>query len=193
LVVTEMPVLVTDRLRLRPLRKDDLERFAELASAPEVYATTLNLPRPYTVECARDFIKFQRDAWAEGVGLQLMIAERESDQPVGTLGLNIERRMDRGELGYWVGVPYWNRGYATEASSAIAGYGFEHLGLVRIWAGHFVGNEASGRVQQKIGMKREGLLRQHYKKDGAYLDDVLYAVLKDEFTPVSAWQIESES
>jgi len=138
-------------------------------------------------------MEYQGEAWAEGVGLQLMMADRRSDLPVGAIGINIERRMDRGELGYWVGVPFWNRGYATEASSAIVGYGFEHLGLNRIWAGHFVGNEASGRVQQKIGMKQEGLLRQHYKKDGIYLDDVLYAVLKDEFTPASAWRIENES
>ena len=61
----------------------------------------------------------------------------------------------RAELGYWIGVPWWNRGYATEAGRALLDFGFGTLGLHRIMAHHMMRNPASGRVMQKLGMTRD--------------------------------------
>lgn len=80
-----------------------------------------------------------------------------------------------------MGVPYWGKGYTTESAGAVLDYGFDGLGLARIWAGHFAGNEASGRVQQKLGMTREGVLRKQLKKDGAYIDDVVHSITREEW------------
>lgn len=62
-------------------------------------------------------------------------------------------RSGEAELGYWIGVPYWGRGYATEAAHAAVAYGFDELGLSAIWAGYYEGNERSHRVQEKLGFE----------------------------------------
>ena len=92
----------------------------------------------------------------------------------------------RAELGYWIGKPYWGQGYCTEAARATLDFGFEQLGLNRIFAHHFARNPASGRVMQKIGMTREGRLRQHVKKWDAFEDLELYGILKDHWAARTA-------
>ena len=93
---------------------------------------------------------------------------------------------DHAELGYWIGVPYWGAGYATEGARAVMQFGFETLSLNRIFASHFSRNPASGRVLQKIGMRYEGTLRRHLKKWDEYIDLECYGVLRSEFQSFSA-------
>ena len=100
---------------------------------------------------------------------------------VGAVGLELQRDHDRAELGYWIGVPHRNRGYATEAARAVLGYAFETLGLHRVFAFHYSKNAASGRVLQKIGMTHEGRRRAHPLKWGEYLDNEVYGILRDEW------------
>ena len=180
-------VIETARLRLRRLAERDIEGFAALADDPLVYATTLRLPSPYRAEHARAYMEMQRAGLAAGDHLLLTIALKEEDTAIGSIGLTLDRGNNRAEIGFWIGTPYWNRGLMTEAAAAVAGYGFERLGLNRIWGGHFAGNEASGRVQRKIGMKPEGILRQCLLKNGTYHDDVVHAVLREEFEPRVVW------
>jgi RimJ/RimL family protein N-acetyltransferase len=84
-------------------------------------------------------------------------------------------------MGFWVGVEHWRQGYATEAAEALLRYGFDTLGLNRIYAHHMVRNPASGRVLEKAGMKREGLLRQRVRKWGVFEDVVLLAILREDW------------
>ena len=100
--------------------------------------------------------------------------------PVGSISLRLNIPNRRAELGYWIGVPYWNRGYATEAGKALVDYGFDELGLNRIEAHCMARNPASGRVLEKLRMKPEGILRQHMVKSSVPEDIVLYAVLTSE-------------
>jgi [ribosomal protein S5]-alanine N-acetyltransferase len=79
-------------------------------------------------------------------------------------------------------VGWWGQGYATEAAKALLRHGFEALGLNRIYAHHMTKNPASGRVLEKIGMKREGLLRQAILKSDNFEDVVLYAMLRQDWT-----------
>ena len=83
-------------------------------------------------------------------------------------------------MGYWIGVPYWNKGYCSEAAKALIGYGFDELGLNRVFAEHMVRNPASGRVMEKAGMTYEGTLRQHVKKWDRYEDLKVYGILRTE-------------
>ena len=92
------------------------------------------------------------------------MVRRADDALVGAVGLEINQRHGRAELGYWVGKLYWNQGYCTEAARAAVRHGFEVLGLRRIHAFHFRRNPTSGRVMQKVGMIHEGRLRQHVRK-----------------------------
>ena len=85
------------------------------------------------------------------------------------------------EMGYWIGKPYWNRGYGTEAAGGVLRYAFEQLGLNRVYAAHFRRNPASGRIMQKIGMTYEGCLRQHIKKWDTFEDMEYYGILRSEY------------
>jgi RimJ/RimL family protein N-acetyltransferase len=110
------------------------------------------------------------------------VTDRDSGELFGAVGLQIEPGHALGELGYWIGVPYWGRGYATEAARALMRYGYSRLGLHRIQARHFLRNPASGRVMEKLGMSREGVLRQSVRKWGRFEDVVLYARLAEDGT-----------
>ena len=96
---------------------------------------------------------------------------------IGTVGLALVMEDRRAELGYWIGVPWWNRGFATEAARAVVDFGFGSLGLHRIMARHLARNPSSGRVMEKLGMTKEGMLRHHVLKWGEFEDLVVYAVL----------------
>ena len=109
------------------------------------------------------------------------IVRRTGNTLLGGMGLRIAAEHARAELGYWIGVPHWGLGYATEAAAAVLRYGFEELGLRRIHAGHYANNPASGRVLTKVGMAREGHLRAHVVKWGEPLDVVEYAILAEEW------------
>jgi RimJ/RimL family protein N-acetyltransferase len=77
-------------------------------------------------------------------------------------------------------VPFWNRGYATEASAALIAYGFDELGLNRVLARHITRNPASGRVMSKLGMRPEGVMREHIMKGDEPEDIAIYAILRSD-------------
>ena len=97
---------------------------------------------------------------------------------VGAMGLIVNRDHENAELGYWIGKPYWNQGYATEAAQAVVDYAFTALRLRRVFAHHFSRNVASGRVLKKIGMHHEGRLRQHVKKWDRFEDLDTYGIVR---------------
>jgi RimJ/RimL family protein N-acetyltransferase len=99
---------------------------------------------------------------------------------VGCIELRVEREHDRAETGYWIGVPFWGQGYATEAVRAVCRFAFEQLGLCRVYAHHIPRNPASGRVLAKAGMTKEGVLRQHARARGRTEDIVIYGLLREE-------------
>ncbi len=172
-----LPTLVTERLVLRPFAPTDAAEVQRLAGAREIADTTLNIPHPYPDGAAAAWIARHPGAWAARETLTLAVTERGSGALVGAVGLMLHLPDSRAELGYWIGVPWWNRGYATEAARALVAHGFGALQLHRIMARHLVRNPASGRVMQKLGMEREGVLRQHVRKWGVFEDLVVYAVL----------------
>ena len=177
----EFPTLVIDRLIPRPFVLGDAADVQQLAGAIEVASTTLNIPHPYPDGLAEAWIESQQGAHERGEGATCAITLRESGALVGAISLGITAAHERAELGYWIGVPYWNQGYCTEAARAVVRYGFRVLGLRRISAYHFARNPASGRVMQKIGMTHEGTLRQHIKKWGAFEDLICYGLTRDAY------------
>jgi [ribosomal protein S5]-alanine N-acetyltransferase len=109
------------------------------------------------------------------------ITRRETGEFCGSIGLRIAVAHERAELGYWIGVPFWNRGYGTEAGAAVLGFAFDTLHLNSVIAHYFVRNAASGRVLQKIGMTYEGHLRQHVKKGDRFEDLHCYCILRSDW------------
>jgi len=172
-----MPTLVTTRLTLRPFRESDVDRVVELASDRRVAEMTQNIPHPYLHEHAKTWIGSHAERFGQQQELVFAIEEREAGLLIGAIGLVFQSEHQSAELGYWIGVPYWGKGYCTEAARAVVDYGFLELGLHRVQARHFLKNPASGRVMQKIGMSYEGCLRQSVLKWGAYQDVCIYALL----------------
>ncbi|HEX5075620.1 MAG TPA: GNAT family N-acetyltransferase [Gemmatimonadaceae bacterium] len=179
--MSEQPVLTTRRLVLRPFVLDDALAVQVLAGAPEVADTTLHIPHPYPAGAAEQWIATHAVAWAAGTGVTYAITDAATGILVGAVGLTITPAHAHAEMGYWVGVPYWNRGYATEAAAALVDFGFKQLGLHRIHAHYLTRNPASGRVMQKLGMRSEGVSRHAVRKNGQFEDLELYAILADEW------------
>jgi [ribosomal protein S5]-alanine N-acetyltransferase len=172
--------LQTARLTLRPYALTDIPALVALAGAREVAATTLRIPHPYSEADAREFLASTHEGWLSGSELRLGITLRETGALCGGVGLRIEPDHRRAELGYWIGLPYWGNGHATEAASAMVKYGFETLGLHRIFASHVTHNPASGRILRKIGMRHEGCQRAHILKWGEFLDLEMYGMLASD-------------
>lgn len=129
-----VPILQTARLRLRPLLLADAEAIETLAGAPEVAATTLNIPHPYPKGAAEGWVRSRWEAAETGDAFNWAITRLGEDALIGSCGLGVDKRHMRAEMGYWLGVPYWNRGYMTEAAAAVLAYGFNELALHRIQA-----------------------------------------------------------
>jgi RimJ/RimL family protein N-acetyltransferase len=171
------PTLETSRLRLRPYTEADIAELVPLIGTPEVAATTLRIPHPYTEQDAKDFlvlVQHPDKIW-------LAVTLRGDGRQIGGIGLRVDEQHHNAELGYWLGVPYWGQGYATEAAREMLRCGFETLGLHRTFASHFRHNPASGRILVKLGMRPEGCQREHICKWDHFIDSQLYGILRREW------------
>ena len=178
-----MPVstVQTEHLLLRAFTLSDAARVKELAGAFEIADTTGHMPHPYLDGMAEEWISGQADEFRDGDAATFAITLRDKGELMGAIGLTIQSHHHRAEMGYWLGVPYWNRGYMSEAARAVIEYGFEQLHLNRIYSSYFPRNPASGRVMQKAGMKYEGALREHFVRWTKPEDLVYYSILKSEW------------
>lgn len=176
----------TDRLVLRSFRLEDAADVAHLAGDREIAANTLNVPHPYEESAAVEWIAMHTAWAAAGECFVFAVERRDEPGPIGAIALDVTREHQRAELGYWIGRPFWNRGYATEAARAVVRFGFEDLGVHRIAANHFSANGASGSVLLKAGFTYEGCLRGCALKWGRHEDLHYYSVLAtdgDEGSP----------
>lgn len=176
----ETSILTTDRLELRPFRPSDAADVQRLAGDPDVARTTLNVPHPYEDGMAEAWIETHAEQREAGTNLVYAIADRATGALIGTINVVISKAHERGELGYWIGKRFWGQGYCTEAARALVDCCFDRLGLNRVFAHHLEGNPASGRVMEKVGMRREGRLRQQVSKDGKLLDVIAYGMVRDD-------------
>ncbi|MFN8374092.1 MAG: GNAT family protein [Anaerolineae bacterium] len=174
-------ILETERLLLRPLEMNDAPRLTALFSQYDVLRMIGNVPYPYHEEHAREFITRTQENWATETSFAFAIVLKAENALIGCIELHQVIQYQRAELGYWVGIPYWGKGYMTEAARRMLRFGFDERKLNRIYASHFGQNPASGRVMQKIGMTYEATLRQHVVRMEEYVDMVYYGILKSEW------------
>lgn len=175
------PVLTTERLILRPFTAADAPWVERHAGDREVASTTLRIPHPYPPGEAERWIANHEENFARGLAVDFALTVAESGELVGSMGLRLDHEHAHAEIGYWMAVPYWGLGYGSEAARAVVAYGFDELGLHRIFASHMARNPASGRVLQNAGMRHEGCLRQHVRKWGRFEDSEQYGILRSEY------------
>ena len=148
----DCPVLVTERLVLRPPHEDDIAELITLANNPRVAEMLSRMPYPYGEAEARSFLNSAAQPRSAGAVYAVTLAETGAF--VGCAGLNAT---DRGlELGYWIGEPYWRRGYATEAAHALVDLAFRATTINVLHVSCRVINPASRRVIHKCGFQYAG-------------------------------------
>jgi RimJ/RimL family protein N-acetyltransferase len=172
------PTLTTERLVLRPFVLADAPAVQRLAGDREIAANTLLIPHPYPEGAAEEWIKGHDEQSPNQI---FAISLRGVGEAIGAIGLHVERKHERAEIGYWLGVPYWGYGYTTEAARAVVDYAFAEGGINRVFAYHFTRNPASGRVLLKIGMQAEGTMRQHIVKWGERVDVDCYGIVRADW------------
>jgi RimJ/RimL family protein N-acetyltransferase len=145
-----VPVIETERLMLRAPHRGDIKTIVRLVNDRRVAENTARIPHPYGGEDAERFIAAanRRDGEATFVIVQ-------AGAPIGVCG--VEPRDTVPEIGYWLGAPYWGRGYATEAVRAVIDHAFGALGHDALAAGARVNNPASRRVLEKCGFQWTGV------------------------------------
>lgn len=175
--MTQRPSLRTARFALRPFDASDAPAVQELVGEYDIALNTLMIPHPYPEGAAAEWIAKHQSDFDENRIVHFAI---DDGAVAGAMALVMK---DDGiaEIGYWIGKPFWGRGYATEAVQAVLRYGFEERELQRIFAMVFHRNPASCRVLQKCGMRHEGTLRRHQKKWDEYVDLVCYGMLREEW------------
>ena len=177
----DRPKIETERLLLRPFELSDGPIVKELAGDKAIADTTLNIPNPYENGMAEEWITTHQTKFEAGELVNCAIVLKSTQKLIGAIGLTIDKRFNRTELGYWVAKEYWNQGYCTEAAEAMLECSFHKLELHKVTATHLTRNPTSGRVMEKIGMKKEGILREHVIKWDKYEDVVIYGILRKEW------------
>lgn len=172
------PIIETERLILKPFIIDDAEGVQELAGNYNVAKPTTNIPHPYKDGMAEEWIMTHSPAWEEKSSITYAIFSKISNSLIGAIGL-VGVKGTKGGMGYWIGEPYWNQGYCTEAAKAFLDFCFNTMKLKIVEAEHLVSNPASGKVMEKAGMVyRESKYIED--RDGMKAEINIYEKLADE-------------
>jgi RimJ/RimL family protein N-acetyltransferase len=163
---------------LRPWREEDVPAIHAACQDPEIQRWIPLVPRPYTLEDARAFV-------ADELGLgPHQYAIVEDGRVVGSIGMRVDEQSLRGHIGYWCAREARGREVVTRALRRLCRYGFEELGLARLELITDPDNAASRRVAEKVGFRREGVLRSHLlHPDGRRRDSVMFSLLPGELSP----------
>jgi len=140
----------TERLKLKSPQMDDGVGLTELINDKSVVKWLSDIPFPYTVRHAEEFIERSQEKALKNESYNFMIFK--NNKMIGGIGLT-EFRKRSCELGYWLGKKYWGNGFATEAVNGILDFGFNNLERKEIYAAYKLGNEGSKRVLKKCGFR----------------------------------------
>ena len=172
--------LHTKRLVIRKVTKKDILDLHEYSTDPIVAKNVLWKAHSSLLETTR-LVKYLIKMYKIDELPTFVIEYKDEKKVIGTIGLNsISFQHNFAEVGYSLNRNYWNKGIMTEALEAFIKYCFEQLNLNRLEAVHECRNPASGRVLEKVGMHKEGCLRQKFNNKGEYVDVFLYAILRSD-------------
>ncbi len=154
-----MDQIETERLLLRPLRERDAPRLVKLVNHVEIAHMLATMPHPYSLSDAEDFLDAVRKLPANAANFAITLKDAP-DELIGGTGYGPTNRADKPsheiDFGYWLGLDYWGKGYATEAAKAVIRHAFEVNTIEQIDTEHLVINPASGRVLAKAGFVDKG-------------------------------------
>ncbi len=165
-------------MKIRSFKNTDAEQIAKLLNNKKIWDNLRDyIPSPYLIDDAREFITLCQSEKPQNT----FVIDIEG-LAVGVISLTVQSDIYRksAELGYWLGEPFWNNGYVTQAIEKIIDYGFNKLDLIRIYAGVFEHNKASQRVLEKTGFEFECVFKKSIIKNDIILDEYRYSIIKEE-------------
>ena len=179
--IPPVPILIAQRVRLRPLRAADADDLFALQSDTRVMRYWSHPAWTEREQAVRRIEQLERDretsefySWA--------VTQNGSDALIGTVSLfAIHREQRRAEIGYALSSALWGRGYATEMLRPAIDFAFTTLDLERLEADIDPRNEASCRLIERVGFVREGLLRERWRVAGEVTDSAMYGLLRREY------------
>lgn len=164
---------------MRPWREGDEESLAQQASNRRIWNNVRDFfPYPYTIRDAASWVRSNK-AYTQPNNFAIEVEGRA----VGNIGFTVKDDIYRynAEIGYWIGEDYWGRGITSEILPLMVGYIFKNFQVNRLFACVLEGNIPSMRVLEKAGFRGEGIHRKAAVKNNQYLDEYLYAILREEF------------
>ncbi|MFU0791195.1 MAG: GNAT family N-acetyltransferase [Virgibacillus proomii] len=173
----ENKTITTKRLLLRLFQKTDAATVTKLCNSYNMYKNTLYLPYPYSIDDALSWMEQHLDNFNANKIYEFAITDKETRKLYGAIALSNNQTFNNGEIAYWIGEDFWGNGYATEAAQAIIQFAFDENQYHKVFARYFHSNLASGRVLQKLGMRKEGVLIDHVKKENQYKNLVYYGII----------------
>jgi [ribosomal protein S5]-alanine N-acetyltransferase len=177
IVTAVCPVLETERLPLRAPQRGDLETYLRLAGDPRVALKTAGIPHPLRETDAANWLERAN----HGNRRTFVVERKDGAGMIGAVHLEIRADRVSAEAGFWIGVPYWRRGYATEALRGVLRHAFDDRGLLYVTTGIPAGNSAAERVLGKVGLKFESFVEGGFRRDGFVQDRVNHGLFADEW------------
>ena len=175
----DFPEINTERLRLGKIEPQYIPQIVQYANNKVISDNLLSFSHPYFEKDAQAWIEMSNTGF-EAKTNYIFAIYRHMAEFIGGIGLHLDKAHNKAEIGYWIGEPFWNQGFASEAGKAVIEFGFKELSINKIFAVHFLFNPASEKVLKKIGMRKEAKLKHHYLKNGNYEDVNQYAVFKKD-------------
>lgn len=171
----------SDNTILRTLSMGDVQELIEIANDKNIANDMITLPSPFGKEDALQIINE-----SNGSNVIKGIVEVETDSLVGVVKLkDYDKIHEQIELSFWLSSPWWGKGLAANACKKVLKIAFETPGINRVYAHNLARNEHSSKVLHKIGMEREGLLKQRVKKNGVFEDVYISAMLRKTWRTIS--------
>lgn len=177
--------LLGEKVRLRPIREADAANAYRLL-IDDAVLRWLSWDGPVSeAEIVETYRRWESE-FRISENCNLAIERVDEPSLVGCITARFPRHHRQADIGYWLGVPYWNRGYMTEAVRLVCHLAFKYLDAVRAYATVFAGNNGSRKVLEKNGFTVDGTLRHHVFKRGEFLDSWFLTLLRSE------WEAERE-
>ncbi|MEM8811708.1 MAG: GNAT family N-acetyltransferase [Pseudomonadota bacterium] len=180
------PLLMTKRLLLAVPSPREAKGIAAIADNPRVAAMLATMPHPYSVDDALTWIARCRDDREDGNGFAIYLRDRP-DAVIGACGFGRSDGEETPELGYWLGEPYWGRGFATEAAQAVVDFAFETSCFDAIACACRVTNPASRRVIEKCGFQYRDASMFHSLGAGGRVAAERYVLERKTWLGLKAW------
>ncbi|UCB43270.1 MAG: GNAT family N-acetyltransferase [Dehalococcoidales bacterium] len=177
--------LVGERVRLRPIKESDAADAYRLLVDDAVLSNLVWDGPTSEAEIAEAYDRLEGEL-KSGESYSIAIERVDASGLLGCINPRFPRHPRQAEIGYWLGVPYWNQGYMTEAVRLVCHLSFKHLDAARAYATVFTSNVASRKVLEKNGFSVDGTLRSHVFKRGEWRDEWFLSLLRSE------WEVREE-